>query len=212
MSSLFEKYGGLTTVSALVHRFYEHVLDDDRVSHFFEGSNMERLISHQTEFVAQVLGGPATMVGRDLGRAPARLGISDEDYGIVGAHLQTAMEELGVEPDDVAIVMGIIESVRAEIVSSTPRVRVLVVDGSRAWHVLMKQRLPPGAEVVGVQSGSAAREALAASPFYLIVLDLNMPGESGLEFLADLRRRPGAEGSRWSSARRCPIRPRVLVR
>ena len=192
MSSLFEKYGGLTTISALVHRFYEHVLDDERVSHFFDGTNMERLISHQTEFVAQVLGGPATMVGRDLGKVHAKLRISDEDYSIVGAHLQTAMEELGVEADDVATVMGIIESVRAVIVAPKPELRVLVVDDSRAWHVLMKERLPEGAEVVGVQSGAAAREQLSASKFSLIVLDLNMPGESGLEFLGALRSGEGA--------------------
>ncbi len=190
--SLFEKYGGLTTISALVHRFYEHVLDDERVSHFFDGTNMERLIAHQTEFVAQVLGGPATMVGRDLGKVHAKLGISDDHYSIVGAHLQTAMEELGVEADDVATVMGVIESVRGQIVAAKPAVRVLVLDDSRAWHVLVKDRLPQGAEVVGVQSGAKARETLGESSFSLIVLDLNMPGESGLEFLAELRRTPGA--------------------
>ncbi len=193
MSSLFEKYGGLTTISALVHRFYEHVLDDERVSHFFDGTDMQRLIAHQTEFVAQVLGGPATMVGRDLGKVHAKLGISDDDYSIVGAHLQTAMEELGVQAEDVATVMGVIESVREQIVSAKPALRVLVVDDSRAWHVLVKERLPEGAEVVGVQSGTKARELLGDATFSLIVLDLNMPGESGLEFLAELRSRKLAE-------------------
>lgn len=186
MSSLFEKYGGLTTVSALVHRFYEHVLDDARVSHFFEDTTMERLIAHQTEFVAQALGGPATTRGRDLSKVHAKLGITDAQYSAVGGHLKAAMEELGVEADDVVTVMGVIEGLRPQIVAAHPGLRVLVVDDSRSWHALVRARLPDGAEVVGAQSGAEAREHLRDSRFSLIVLDLNMPGESGLDFLRAL--------------------------
>jgi hemoglobin len=194
VSSLFEKYGGLTTVSALVHRFYEHVLDDERVSHFFENTNMERLISHQTEFVAQALGGPATTVGRALGKAHANLGISDSDYSIVGDHLEQAMVDLGVETRDVKAVLELIESLRPQIVSKAAEMKVLVVDDSRAWHVLVKDRLPQGCDVVGVTSGAEAMTTLRERTFALILLDLNMPGQTGLEFLAELKRTDIAAG------------------
>ncbi len=195
MPSLFEKYGGLSTVSALVHRFYEHVLDDDRVSHFFEHTNMQRLISHQTEFVAQALGGPSTTVGRALTKAHAHLGISDRDYSIVLEHLEQAMVDLGVEADDVKAVLELIESLRWQIVSKAEPTRILVVDDSRAWHVLVKDRLPEGCEVVGVTSGAEAMCALKSDRFALILLDLNMPGQSGLEFLAELQESQTAAGT-----------------
>ena len=195
MSSLFEKYGGLATVSALVHRFYEHVLDDERVAHFFEHSNMERLISHQTEFVAQALGGPSTTVGRALAKSHAHLGISDRDYSIVGEHLQQAMVDLGVEADDVKAVLELIESLRPQIVSKASPTKILVIDDSRAWHVLVKDRLPEGCDVVGVTSGAEAMCTLKNARFALILLDLNMPGQSGLEFLAELRATEVAAGT-----------------
>jgi truncated hemoglobin YjbI len=38
---LFERLGGAPAIDAAVGKFYEKVLADDRIKHFFEGVNMD---------------------------------------------------------------------------------------------------------------------------------------------------------------------------
>jgi adenylate cyclase len=46
-----------------------------------------------------------------------------------------------------------------------------------------------GVDVVSVENGQAALEALEGAPFDLIISDYKMPGMNGLDFLAEARRR-----------------------
>ena len=50
-SSLFERIGGDAAVDAAVVRFYEIVLADDRIRHFFDGVDMARQTLHQKLFL-----------------------------------------------------------------------------------------------------------------------------------------------------------------
>lgn len=45
--SLYEKYGGEVTVSQLVERFYQKVLADARINHYFKNTDMERKNTRQ---------------------------------------------------------------------------------------------------------------------------------------------------------------------
>ncbi len=66
---------------------------------------------------------------------------------------------------------------------------ILVVDDDDRLRDLLRQYLTENGFMVSVASDAAdARLRLGALAFDLIVLDLMMPGESGLEFAADLRR------------------------
>jgi len=56
MSSLFEKIGGEDAVDAAVDKFYEKVLIDDRIKHFFEYTDMAKQARHQKRFFAYALG------------------------------------------------------------------------------------------------------------------------------------------------------------
>lgn len=58
--SLFEKYGGFAQISKVVMVFYDKVLDPDLVGPFFDNIDMRRQIDHQTQFIASVMGGPAS--------------------------------------------------------------------------------------------------------------------------------------------------------
>ncbi|MDX9863043.1 MAG: response regulator transcription factor [Rhodospirillales bacterium] len=67
---------------------------------------------------------------------------------------------------------------------------VLVVDDDTRLRGLLQKFLSEnGFRVSTAQDAADARERLAALTFDLIVLDLMMPGESGLDFAADLRTR-----------------------
>lgn len=90
--------GGAPAITAVVSRFYELVVADDRLAGYFEGVEMVRLKRHQVALVSQVMGGPVEYSGRDLRTAHQGMGISTEDFAVVVGHLVTALTEAGVEP------------------------------------------------------------------------------------------------------------------
>jgi two-component system chemotaxis response regulator CheY len=70
---------------------------------------------------------------------------------------------------------------------------VLIVDDSRSSRNVnlrfATELLGPGVRFLEACDGAAALEILAREPIELMLLDLTMPGMSGFEVLAELRRR-----------------------
>jgi two-component system, OmpR family, phosphate regulon response regulator OmpR len=67
---------------------------------------------------------------------------------------------------------------------------LLVVDDDRRIRTLLSRYLVEnGYRVTTADTAAVARRRLTGLSFDLIVLDLMMPGESGIDFAADLRRR-----------------------
>ena len=90
--------GGAPAITAVVGRFYDLVVADDRLAGYFEGVEMARLKRHQVALVSQVMGGPVEYSGRDLSAAHQGMGISTDEFAVVVDHLVTALTEAGVEP------------------------------------------------------------------------------------------------------------------
>jgi two-component system phosphate regulon response regulator OmpR len=65
---------------------------------------------------------------------------------------------------------------------------LVVDDDTRLRELLRRYLTEQGFRVTVAENAAAARAKLASIEFDLIVLDLMMPGESGLDFAADLRR------------------------
>ena len=115
--SLFDKYGGFETFSSVVSNFYQKVLDSEDLSPYFEGIKMERLMSHQTNFISLALGGPNKYEGRDLVEAHGKFNISEIHFLEVVDLLEEALEEAGVETQDVATIHAIVMTLKDQIVS-----------------------------------------------------------------------------------------------
>lgn len=56
--TMFDKYGGVPTVTQIVRDFYHRVLTDLALHRYFENVNTERLIQHQIELIAYIMGKP----------------------------------------------------------------------------------------------------------------------------------------------------------
>ena len=50
--SLFDKYGGVPTITEVVRAFYKKVLGHPDFKQYFENIDMEKLIMHQIEFIS----------------------------------------------------------------------------------------------------------------------------------------------------------------
>jgi DNA-binding response OmpR family regulator len=70
-------------------------------------------------------------------------------------------------------------------------VTILLVDDEEAVRVLITRRLVyEGFEVLAVESGREALDALRAQPIELVLLDLNMPEKDGLSTLGAIKSDP----------------------
>ncbi|MBA4743230.1 MAG: group 1 truncated hemoglobin [Azoarcus sp.] len=118
-ASLYQKLGGMPAVNLAVDKFYDKVLADGRIKHFFAGVDMDRMRDHQKKFLTFAFGGTTAYDGRNMREAHARLveqmGLDDSHFDAVVENLGAVLTELGVAPDLIGEVAGVAESVRDDV-------------------------------------------------------------------------------------------------
>ena len=118
MTTLYERIGGAPAVKAAVDIFYDRVLADERIAHFFDGLDMAAQRVKQRSFLIMAFGGPNTYSGADMRRGHASLvarGLNDSHFDAVVEHLGGTLAELGVADSTIAEVAAIAESVRDDV-------------------------------------------------------------------------------------------------
>jgi len=114
----YDRVGGGAAVRSVVDRFYELVLDDDRLASYFTRTDMARLKRHQVLLVSQVLGGPANYDGRDLREAHSGMDISPAEFGLVASYLGQSLSEAGVEPEIIERVGATLAATEGDVVAA----------------------------------------------------------------------------------------------
>lgn len=117
-SSLFDRLGGKAAVDQAVDIFYRKMLLDERVSYFFDDTDMEQQILKQKGFLTMVFGGPNHYTGKGMREGHAHLlkrGLNDEHVDIVITHLGATLQELGASAEDIQQVAAIANSVRDDV-------------------------------------------------------------------------------------------------
>ncbi|NJN90398.1 MAG: group 1 truncated hemoglobin [Leptolyngbyaceae cyanobacterium SL_5_14] len=103
MTTLFEKLGGKDTVDLAVDRFYERVLNDERIRHFFENVDMNRQQGHQKAFLTYAFGGAPQYEGNMMREAHRHLvegmGLNGEHFDAVVENLVETLKELGISDE-----------------------------------------------------------------------------------------------------------------
>lgn len=119
MTTLYEKIGGKDAIDAAVDLFYQKVLADDRIKHFFSQTDMEKQANHQKKFLTFAFGGPAEYLGRTMKAAHQRLveemGLNDEHFDAVLENLGNTLVELGVGEELINEAAAIAESTRNDV-------------------------------------------------------------------------------------------------
>ena len=117
MSTLYERLGGESAVDTAVDIFYEKVLADERINMFFENLDMVAQAMKQKKFLTMVFGGPNTYSGKDMRAAHAHLGVNEEHFDAVVAHLAATLKELGASDSDIGEVADIANSVKDDVLN-----------------------------------------------------------------------------------------------
>ena len=123
MANLFERLGGKAAVEAAVDKFYEKVLKDDRIKHFFDGVDMQRQRNKQKAFLSFAFGGPQNYTGKNMRDGHAHLvqrGLNDGHVDAVIENLGSTLREMGVAEDLIKEVAAIAESVRNDVLGRSP--------------------------------------------------------------------------------------------
>ena len=102
--TVYERYGGFANIRKIVSAFYDKVLDSERLHGFFENSDMRSLIDHQTQFIAALMGGPASFGDDVLRRVHQRIGIQRADFAESALLLRETLEDFEMEPEDIQLV------------------------------------------------------------------------------------------------------------
>ena len=103
MATLFDQLGGAPAVDLAVDKFYERVLQDDRIKHFFANVDMVKQRSHQKAFLTYAFGGTDKYDGRLMREAHKELvaqhGLNGAHFDAVAEDLMTTLAEMGVSEE-----------------------------------------------------------------------------------------------------------------
>ncbi len=102
MSTLYDKLGGEKTVKLVVENFYQRVLNDDRINHFFEQVDMLKQKMHQIDFLTYAFEGSERYRGSTMREIHQKLvqekGLSDEHFNAFIEDLVETLKELEISP------------------------------------------------------------------------------------------------------------------
>lgn len=96
LAGVFEEFGGMPGMTALMDEFMVVLLDDPRMRPFFEKVEHDRVKRQLAEQFCAILGGGCAYSGRDMVEAHAALAIDRADFNALVEDLQIAMDRRGI--------------------------------------------------------------------------------------------------------------------
>jgi len=107
-------------IKAATERFYEKVLEDDNLRHFFTQTDMAHVRSRQVMFITMLLGG-GVYTGKDIHDAHALSrdhGLNDAHFDLFLKHFRVALEEVGVKPENAEKIAKLLERKRKAVLDN----------------------------------------------------------------------------------------------
>ena len=120
IDDLYDLIGGRRTIWAATESFYEKILADDSLRHFFKRTDMAHLRSRQSMFISMLLGGRVVYTGKDIHGTHAwarNHRLNDAHFDAFLKHFRAALEEVGVKADKVEKVIKLLESRRNAVLN-----------------------------------------------------------------------------------------------
>lgn len=117
MASLYERLGGQEAIKQVVDVFYNRILADETVSHFFDHTDMEKQRRHQTLFISFATGGSNQYTGHSMEKAHEGMNIQHEHFMAIVHHLIASLKEFNVGDEDIQELVAKLAPMEASIVN-----------------------------------------------------------------------------------------------
>ena len=120
IDDLYDLIGGKATIWAATELFYEKVLADDSLRHFFKRTDMAHLRARQSMFISMLLGGRVVYTGKDIQGAHVYArnhGLNNTHFDTFLKHFRAALGEVGVRPEKAEKVIKLLESRRDAVLN-----------------------------------------------------------------------------------------------
>ena len=120
IDELYDLIGGSRTIRAATESFYDKVLADESLRHFFRRTDMAHLRALQSMFISMLLGGRVVYTGKDIHAAhewARNHGLNDGHFDTFLKHFRAALEEVGVKAEKADKVIELLESRRDAVLN-----------------------------------------------------------------------------------------------
>lgn len=114
-TTLYEKLGGQPAIEQVVDDFYQRILADDTINHFFAHTDMEKQRRHQTAFISYALGGLNQYTGRSMEKAHTGLNLQPEHFDAIAKHLGEALAVHDVSQEDINRVLERVSTLKEAV-------------------------------------------------------------------------------------------------
>lgn len=115
--TLFDRIGGMDAVNSAVDIFYDKVLADETIKHFFTNTDMKKQAGKQKAFLAYAFGCPMGYTGKSMRDAHSGMNLTESHFNSVAGHLVDTLEELNVPGSLIDEVVKIALSVKDDVLN-----------------------------------------------------------------------------------------------
>ncbi len=107
--SLYERLGGMDSITAVVHDFRDRVAGDPRINQKFARTDLGRLTKMLIDQVCEAAGGPCKYTGRSMKEAHAGMKVTTGEFNALVDDLVATLKHFKVgkgEQDELLAVLG----------------------------------------------------------------------------------------------------------
>ena len=115
-NSLYERLGGIDSITAVVKDFRDRVARDDRINQKFARTDLGRLTKMLIDQVCEAAGGPCTYTGRGMKEAHAGMGVTTGEFDALVTDLVATLNQFKVGKTEQDEVLGVLGPLKAYIV------------------------------------------------------------------------------------------------
>jgi hemoglobin len=114
--TLYERLGGMESITAVVEDFRDRVARDDRINQKFARTDLDRLRKMLIDQVCEATGGPCTYTGRSMKDAHAGMTVTSGEFDGLVQDLVATMNHFKVGKTEQNEVLGVLGPLKTDIV------------------------------------------------------------------------------------------------
>jgi len=114
--SLYERLGGIDSITAVVHDFRDRVAGDSRINQKFARTDLARLTKMLIDQVCEATGGPCKYTGRSMKEAHAGMNVTAGEFNALVEDLVATLNHFKVGKSEQDELLGVLGPLMPEIV------------------------------------------------------------------------------------------------